>query len=77
MTNTVTAAPAISRPITENSMVPAAPVSGSWVMFLTLVTWKVPLLSLDRFQASLPAKVAAASAVAPVVIVNLPTKVPF
>ena len=49
MTNTVTAAPAISRPITENSAVPAAPVSGSWVMFLTLVTWKVPLLSLDRF----------------------------
>ena len=38
MTNTVTAAPAISRPITENSMVPAAPVSGSWVMLFTFST---------------------------------------
>lgn len=42
---TVTPAPAISRPSTVNSIVPAAPVNGSWVMFVMFCTVIAPLVS--------------------------------
>ena len=38
LANTVAATPARSTATTVNSMVPAAPVSGSWVMDLTFKT---------------------------------------